>query len=770
MKWLFAVSLLFPLAHPAILKAETPAFIAIANATEVRVKQGNVSDPLTLQIRAVGSLAPVSGVQVTYDADPSLILLSHEQFTDSYGYASIRCIALGQQGGRIQATVSNGAVIMFNVVVDPQGGTQIHADQQAYFEWQGTSTSLTASPLHAVISSSDTDTQNEKSGIPVEVRVVSGTASLLDASGQPAATFSTQTDSAGGINFNMQFPATGNPDDVSAVTISAGDASTSVLFHAVPQSQSPVVSVVSPASGTRISLGPDTSGAVPIQLKVTSADGAALQGISLRPVSQSTDQEVLCTEPAVTDATGAATCLATARGAAGPGSVSFVAGGLLLSPSISFVEAAGAAAVFRIISGNRQNGLNGQDLPELLTAWLMDTQGNTIPNAQVTWESDGAVLSGESKTSDSQGQVTAHATLGNRPGSATVTVHAGSVSAAFTLFNTSSGQLAIVDGDGQIGNPGQPFGKAIAIRVSAADGSPVIGAAVTFTVVTGAAALDTGNAVTGPDGVAQSHVTAGTSQGPITIEATLGTNSAQFHLFSLSSAASKLSVTDWNGNPAALVPGALMKLSFQPADASAVAPFTAAAAPFPTSAGALRISVGQTPAPVASLSISDEGVATATIQIPWEISSEAIGSVTVWINNAASAFTGLALQPAGPAVQMADAQHPSVWSPDGTLIPGAVLSGSVVQIRFTGSGPFQPAAATNTAGANDQAPALPVLAFLDGYGVPVTTAAADSTTPGVTEIGIALPNSLTPGAHQLSVGVISSGSLVLSPAAELDIQ
>jgi hypothetical protein len=160
MKWLFAVLLLFSLAPPAILQADTPAFLAIANGTEIRVKQGNVSDPLTLQVRAVGSLAPVSGVRVSYDADPSLILLSHEQITNDYGYASVRCIALGQHGGRIQATVSNGAVIMFNVVVDPQAGTQISPDQQAYFEWQGTSTTLTGTPIHAVISSSDTGTQN----------------------------------------------------------------------------------------------------------------------------------------------------------------------------------------------------------------------------------------------------------------------------------------------------------------------------------------------------------------------------------------------------------------------------------------------------------------------------------------------------------------------------------------------------------------------------------------------------------------------------------
>ena len=141
----------------------------------------------------------------------------------------------------------------------------------AYFEWQGTSTSLTATPIHAVISSTGPGTQDTASSTPVKVEVVYGSAKLLDAGGQPATTLSIPNDPVAGINFNMEFPATGDPDDLSAVTISAGDASTSVLFHALPQKQNPMVTVLSPAPSDRISLGPDTSSAVPIQLKVTLA-------------------------------------------------------------------------------------------------------------------------------------------------------------------------------------------------------------------------------------------------------------------------------------------------------------------------------------------------------------------------------------------------------------------------------------------------------------------------------------------------------------------
>lgn len=770
MKWSLPALLFLLVISSQRLRAQNPIYFATAITTDLHVKQGSVSDQLSLQTLQVGTLAPVAGITVRYDADPSLILLSRLQTTDVNGIASVQCLALSQQSGQVQAILSNGAVIRFNIIVDPPSGTQIAPDQQAYFEWQGSSTALTGTPIHAVIASSDAGTQSAGTPMPVQVKVVSGDANLVDGNGQPAQALSTQSDANAGIYFNVEFPATGDADDVSAITISAGSGSTSVLFHAIPQGQSPVISVVSPSGSGAASIGPDAASALPIRLQVTLADGEVLPGISLSAISANTDQEVVCKQVPVTDLTGVATCLATMQGAAGSGSVSFLAGGLISSPKIPFVAAAGQPALVRIVSGNRQSGSDDQTLPRSLTAWLMDAQGNPIPNAQVTWASDGATLTGESKTSDGQGGVTAQATLGNRPGAATVTVHAGSVAATFTLFNTSSGQLTSVDGDGQIGNPGQPFGKAIVIRIVAKDGSPVVGIPVVFTVLSGSAKLQAENVTTGPDGVAQTNVTAGDTQGPIGIKASAGQNSVGFHLFSLRAAAANFSLTDWNGNPATLVPGALMKISFQPADASALTPFTSSTAPFPTSAGGLRISVGQTPAPLASLSVSDKGIATATVQIPWEIVSQAISSVTVWINNSASAFTGLAVQSAEPALQLADSQHPSVWSPDGIPIQGPVAGGSMVQLRVTGTGGFQPSAVTNVAGSNNQTPDLPLMAFLDGYGLPLTTVTPDSSTPGVTDISLALPASLASGPHQLSIGAIVSGSLILSSVAELDVQ
>ena len=223
---------------------------------------------------------------------------------------------------------------------------------------------------------------------------------------------------------------------------------------------------------------------------------------------------------------------------------------------MAFVAATGDASVIRILSGNRQSGASGQALPLALTALLMDADGNVVSNAQVTWESDAAVLTGRSKTSNSDGQVTAQVRLGDRPGKATVTVHTATSSATFTLFNNSTGQLTPVDGDGQIANPGQRFGKPLSVRVAAPDGSPVAGATVNFSVVAGSGVLDASQTVTGRDGIAQTAITPGNANGVLGVRASSGADSVEFHLFTLQTAARGITITDWNGQPSYLVPGA----------------------------------------------------------------------------------------------------------------------------------------------------------------------------------------------------------------------
>ena len=175
----------------------------------------------------------------------------------------------------------------------------------------------------------------------------------------------------------MQFPLTGHADDLSVVTIAAADARAAIVIHALPPDSAPSLIVVSPDSGTPVPLAPNGSSAAPIQLRLVLANGDPLAGIPLIPAVQSPDQQLTCAEtPVFTDSNGDASCHATVHGKAGPGSVSFLAGGLLVSPNVAFVAATGDASVIRILSGNRQSGASGQALRLALTALLMDADGN----------------------------------------------------------------------------------------------------------------------------------------------------------------------------------------------------------------------------------------------------------------------------------------------------------------------------------------------------------------------------------------------------------
>ena len=147
---------------------------------------------------------------------------------------------------------------------------------------------------------------------------------------------------------------------------------------------------------------------------------------------------------------------------------------------------------------------------------------------------------------------------------------------------------------GRLRIPGQRFGKPLSVRVAAPDGSPVAGATVQFSVIAGSGVLDASQTVTGRDGIAQTAITAGNANGVLGVRASSGADSVEFHLFTLQTAARGITITDWNGQPSYLVPGALMRISFQSADSVNLQPFTASALPYPTFVGGFRISIGGT--------------------------------------------------------------------------------------------------------------------------------------------------------------------------------
>jgi hypothetical protein len=140
-----------------------------------------------------------------------------------------------------------------------------------------------------------------------------------------------------------------------------------------------------------------------------------------------------------------------------------------------------------------------------LTPQVADQTGNPLPSAQVRWATSDAAVA----TVTAGGLVTAQGF-----GSAEVTATAGAVSttASVVVLRTPT-QLEKITGDGQVGIAGQPLPDPLVVEVVDADGNPVSGAVVNFTVTQGGGSLGTESVTSGLDGTASTSFTLGTVAG-----------------------------------------------------------------------------------------------------------------------------------------------------------------------------------------------------------------------------------------------------------------
>ncbi|MBI3327338.1 MAG: hypothetical protein HYZ81_11635 [Nitrospinae bacterium] len=89
------------------------------------------------------------------------------------------------------------------------------------------------------------------------------------------------------------------------------------------------------------------------------------------------------------------------------------------------------------------------------------------------------------------------------------------------LIAAGSIQLSVVSGDGQRGVVGQPANEPLVVAVGDGPNRPLPGISVTFVVLTGAATVSPATALTDINGQATTHVTFGTTPGPVRVQAQL---------------------------------------------------------------------------------------------------------------------------------------------------------------------------------------------------------------------------------------------------------
>jgi hypothetical protein len=182
--------------------------------------------------------------------------------------------------------------------------------------------------------------------------------------------------------------------------------------------------------------------------------------------------------------------------------------------------------------GPGQTAPAGTVLPVLLGVTVQDANKNGVPGVTVTFNDGGkgGVLTPATLVTDSAGKARVSYRLPNLPGKYIVVANsAGFTGVRFgeTAVVGPPANVAIVSGDNQSTGINSPLPEPLVVKVTDQVGNAVSGAAVNFTAPSGT--FSNNPVTTDASGNASVTYTAGPDVGPVTITATSGTGSTQFH-------------------------------------------------------------------------------------------------------------------------------------------------------------------------------------------------------------------------------------------------
>ncbi|HVC87411.1 MAG TPA: Ig-like domain-containing protein [Gaiellaceae bacterium] len=378
--------------------------------------------------------------------------------------------------------------------------------------------------------------------------VAGATVTFAVASGGGSATGLSQTTNASGLA-SVGSWTLGTGAGANTLTADVTGAST-VTFTATGTAAA--ATLVAVAGGDNQSATVGTNVAAPPSVVVTDAYSNPVAGVSVAfalasgggsatGLSQTTDASGIATVGSWTlGTTAGADTLTASSGTLGGSPLTFHATGT-----------AGAATTLAVAGGDNQSATAGASVSTAPSVLASDAYGNPVSGVSVTFAaaSGGGSVTGASATTAANGTASVGSwTLGTTAGANTLT--ANSTGLATVTFNATgvagaAGSMAIAGGESQTATVSTAVATAPSVLVTDANGNPVQGVAVTFSIGSGGGAVTGANATTNASGIATAGPwTLGTAAGANTLAATsTGLSSVTFDATGTAGSATTLAVS-----------------------------------------------------------------------------------------------------------------------------------------------------------------------------------------------------------------------------------
>jgi uncharacterized protein (TIGR03437 family) len=495
-----------------------------------------------------------------------------------------------------------------------------------------------------------------------------------------------------------------------------------------------------------------------------------------------------CQANALTDQNGSVSCNLTIGCSAGLtdiGIYASIGGGYRLDP-LTLHVGQGSSRTITMNAGNNQSGHVGDTLPQALVATVTDNCGTPVTGATVTWQvtKGSATLSNTNNVSNSLGQVSTKVVFGQTQGPVQVAVSIGmSASAVFSLTSTVVvSSVTVTGGSGQTAITGAVFPQPITFQVKDANGNPVPGVQVNFSV-TGSISVSPASATTNSQGVVSTTATAGGAPGSATVSGSYSTLKATATL--TVNAAGPMLISTSFVNAASFQPG-LVPCGLATAMGHGIAPNlqgvvsgASGFGPLPYTltwgtGNSITMTINGTPVPLYNL-VNMNGTEQVTFQTPCEVVPGTPATAVVQVNGGTTTVTGIQVFTAQPGMFTwlgpNNKPYGSVISAkDGSYVTPSNLArrGEMYYMVATGLGQVTPPTLTDAAGIGNQNVNLPVIIGVDNAGVPVISAQYLPGSIGEYVVEFQIPMDAPTGTDQpLAIAVTLNGQTVFGNPAYL---